>query len=83
MPPLPRGNAAVTNPVTVDGSDRGVPQTKTGTRSVSDLSLEVLGLCHVGHCHNLHHAHRMTRHGTVSPPLVVDVHFRHSFRFVG
>jgi len=26
--------------------------------------------CHVGHCHNLHHAPRMTRHGAVSPPLV-------------
>ncbi len=36
--------AIVTDPVTDDGSDRGVPQTKTGTRSVSDLSLEELGL---------------------------------------
>ncbi len=38
------GRDGVTDPVTDDGSDRGVPQTKTGTRSVSDLSLEVLGL---------------------------------------
>jgi len=37
------GRDGVTDPVTDDGSDRGVPQT-TGTRSVSDLSLEVLGL---------------------------------------
>jgi hypothetical protein len=28
---------AVTDPVTDDGSDRGVPQTKTGTRTVSDF----------------------------------------------
>jgi len=34
---------AVTDPVTDDGSDRGVPQTKTGTRTVSDLSLEGIG----------------------------------------
>jgi len=34
----------VTDPDTEDGSGRGVPQTKIGTRSVSDLSLEVLGL---------------------------------------
>ncbi len=37
------GRDGVTD-LTDDGSDRGVPQTKTGTRSVSDLSLEVLGL---------------------------------------
>jgi len=30
----------------------------------------------------IHHADGMTRHGTVSPPLVVD-DFHHSFRFVG
>jgi len=44
---LSQGSAnasTVTDPVTRDGSDRGVPQTKTGTRSVSDLSLEILGL---------------------------------------
>jgi len=34
---------AVTDPVPDDGSDRGVPQTKTGTRTVSDLSLEGIG----------------------------------------
>jgi len=32
--------------------------------------------CHVGHCHNLHHAPRMTRHGAVSPPLVDFLHLR-------
>jgi len=58
----------------------------TGHSASCRLALKLcddeIGNCHVGH-HNLNHAHRMTRHGTVSPPLVVDVHFHRSFRFVG